>query len=195
MLYLSKDTELQAMFFIEDPLRDNLHEFLKKIESLGFKETVIISGDHQQSVTAIAKKLGIKKALGNLDPKQKLDWINKKHANNSQIKNKVLMLGDGINDAPVMAAADVSMTFSNATDLAKNNCDFLLLSQGFTHLYSAFKLMHKTRSIIKQNLGWAIVYNAIAIPAAALGFITPWMAAIGMSVSSLFVVLNSLRVK
>ena len=105
------------------------------------------------------------------------------------------MLGDGINDAPTLAVADISLTFSEATDLAKNNCDFILLGKGYTHLGKAFQLMRKTRRIILQNLGWAIAYNVVAIPLAVMGLITPWMAAIGMSVSSLIVVLNSLRLR
>ena len=106
-----------------------------------------------------------------------------------------MMLGDGVNDAPTLAVADISLTFSEATDLAKNNSDFILLSRDYKELGKAFRLMKKTRQIILQNLGWAIVYNLLAIPLAVIGVITPWMAAIGMSLSSLLVVLNSLRLR
>ena len=148
---------------------------------------------------AIAKQLGIKQALGGLLPHEKLDWLKKyqQQANHHKGSKKtyVIMMGDGINDAPTLAAADVSFTFSDATDLAKSNSDFMLLGKGFEQLGLAFKLMHRTRRIILQNLSWAIVYNGLAVPAAVAGVVTPWMAAIGMSLSSLLVVLNSLRLR
>lgn len=193
VLYLCKNRHLQAVFCISDPLRDNAEEFIQKTESLGITRKIILSGDHQQSTSATAKKLAIKEAYGGLSPIEKLNWINELRSQESDAHSKILMLGDGINDAPIMAAADVSMTFSDATDLAKSNCDFILLSKDLKNLSSAFILMRKTRNIIIQNLGWAVIYNLIAIPAAVLGLITPWMAAIGMSLSSLLVVLNSLR--
>ncbi len=200
ILYLSNDIGIQAIFCLADPLRIGIKGFLKQADSLGTKQMrkVILSGDHQQSVQAVANQLGITEFYGGLQPKEKLDWIKQEQSQAAvQIKKagKIMMLGDGINDAPTLAAADVSMTFADATDLAKNNSDFILLGKGFNQLGNAFKLMKKTRRIIIQNLGWAIAYNVLAIPAAAAGLITPWMAAIGMSLSSLLVVLNSLRLK
>ena len=127
--------------------------------------------------------------------KNKVDCLNKQRVSTATSEQLIMMLGDGINDAPTLAVADLSMTFSDATDLAKNNCDFILLGKDFCFLAPAFKLMLKTRRIILQNLGWAIAYNIIAVPAAALGYVTPWMAAIGMSLSSLLVVMNSMRLK
>lgn len=198
VLYLSNEqdghTKLQAIFCIEDPLRKGIKDFINTANDLGIKYKVILSGDHQASVNAVAKQLGIEQAFGGLSPHQKLEWL-KTYRESAQTENKIMMLGDGINDAPTLAAADVSLTFSDATDLAQNNCDFILLSKDYSHLGRAFKLMQKTRSIILQNLGWAIAYNLVAIPLAVAGLITPWMAAIGMSVSSLIVVLNSLRLK
>lgn len=195
VLYLCNNTGLLAVFCIVDPLRDQIKEFIDDADKLGISRKVILSGDHQQSVNAIAKQLGIEEAYGGLSPTDKLEWIKVQRSQANSTNNKILMLGDGINDAPIMAAADVSMTFSDATDLAKNNGDFILLGKGFNNLSSAFVLMRKTRNIIIQNLGWAIAYNLIAIPAAVIGWVTPWMAAIGMSASSLLVVLNSLRLK
>ena len=193
VLYLSNEQGLQAVFRIVDPLREGIAEFLQSAIKLGIKKTAIISGDHQQSVKAIAEQLGITEAYGNLSPEDKLEWLQQQRQLSPDCQ--IMMFGDGINDAPTLAATDVSMTFSNATDLAKNHSDFILLSKGFKHLAPAFKLMRKTRKIILQNLGWAIAYNIIAVPAAVMGFVTPWMAAIGMSLSSLLVVLNSLRLK
>ncbi len=203
ILYLSNDTGVQAIFCIVDPLRSGIKEFIHQADELGIKRKVILSGDHQQSVQAVATQLGITEAYGGLTPHDKLDWIQQQHLQKQAPQaleqkgktGKIIMLGDGINDAPTLAAADVSLTFSDATDLAKNNCDFILLGKDYDQLGSAFMLMKKTRKIILQNLGWAVAYNVLAVPAAAIGLITPWMAAIGMSLSSLLVVLNSLRLK
>ncbi len=190
-LFLSKDSAIQAIFCIVDPLRQGIESFIKQADELGIMRKVILSGDHQQSVSAVAKQLGVDEAYGGLSPQEKLEWVRF----NQQQQQKVMMLGDGINDAPTMAAADISLTFTDATDLARSNCDLILLGKDFTTLGKAFILMRKTRKIILQNLGWAIAYNLVAVPAAAIGWVTPWMAAIGMSVSSLLVVLNSLRLK
>jgi len=192
VLYLANTKGLQALFCIADPLREGIENFLQQADQLDIKRKIILSGDHQQSVDAIANQLGISEAHGGLSPQEKLQWVRELQEHSKQ---NIMMLGDGINDAPTLAVADISLTFSEATDLAKNNCDFILLDKDYKHLGKAFTLMRNTRSIILQNLGWAIAYNVLAIPLAAIGWITPWMAAIGMSVSSLLVVLNSLRLK
>ncbi len=192
VLFLSDQSGLQAMFFISDPIRNGTEEFLQELSALGINKTVILSGDHNSSVHAIANKLGIKEAYGELTAKDKLRWIQRYQ---QEYGLKVMMIGDGINDAPTLAAADISATFSDATDLARNNVDLILLGKGYKKLDEAFRLMKFTRRIILQNLGWAAAYNMLAIPAAAAGLIAPWMAALGMSVSSLIVVLNSLRLK
>jgi len=191
VVYLANTENLQAVFCIVDPLRNEIKNFLQQIDDLGIKRQVILSGDHQKSVTAIAKQLDISEAKGGLSPYEKLEWI-KKEQQSGQV---VMMLGDGINDAPTLAVADISLAFSDATDLAKNNSDLLILGKDYSQLGSAFQLMRRTRKIILQNLGWAVAYNVLAIPAAVAGMVTPWLAAIGMSVSSLLVVLNSLRLK
>ncbi len=194
VLFLSDADEVKAIFCIIDPLREGIKGFLTQLKTMGIQRSVILSGDHKKSVGAVAMQLGIDEFQGDLDPQQKLDWINqeRKRQNNTQ---SILMIGDGVNDAPTLAAADVSLTFSEATDLAKSNCDFILLGNGYKKLAKAFYLMRKTRRIILQNLAWAIGYNLVAVPAAAMGFVTPWMAAIGMSLSSLAVIFNSMRLK
>jgi Cu2+-exporting ATPase len=105
------------------------------------------------------------------------------------------MFGDGINDAPTLALADVSVSFADATDLANNSSDFLILGDNPSVLADARRLARKTRRNIMQNFGWAAGYNLLAIPFAAAGLIPPWGAAIGMSLSSLVVVINALRLQ
>ncbi len=189
LLYLSNTLDLQAIFCIHDPLREGIEAFLAELSA--DKQCVILSGDHPQSVTAMAKSLGITESYGGMSPEDKLQWIKQRQ----QQGHAILMLGDGINDAPTLAAANVSLAFNDATDLAQSQCDLMILRKDYKHLASAFSLMKKTRTIILQNLGWAIAYNLLAIPAAAMGLVTPWMAAIGMSLSSFVVVLNSLRLR
>jgi Cu2+-exporting ATPase len=103
------------------------------------------------------------------------------------------MVGDGINDAPVLTCANVSVSFSQATDLARQSSDFILLNDDLRTLTRLIDLANRTTAIIRQNLSWALGYNILAVPAAAFGFVPPWAAAIGMSVSSFIVVFNALR--
>ncbi len=189
VLYLSNADGLQALFCLNDALRQGIRAFLA--EHAATHNYVVLSGDHPQSVQFIARQLGIREAHGGLSPEDKLKWIQKRQKNGQH----VLMLGDGINDAPTLAAANVSLTFNDATDLAQSHSDFVSLKKDYSQLGTAFGLMKKTRQIIVQNLAWAVLYNLIAVPAAAMGWITPWMAAIGMSLSSFVVILNSLRLK
>lgn len=192
VLYLSNKEGVQAIFCLADPLRDGVDRFLQSVQSvLPITEIVILSGDHPQSVQSVARQLGISHAFGNLSPQDKLEWIKTKQHQGGRI----LMFGDGINDAPTLARADVSMSFSDATDLAKSQCDFMILRGDYDHLADAAQLMVKTRRIVIQNLIWALLYNVLAIPAAAAGVITPWMAAVGMSLSSFVVVFNALRLR
>ncbi len=189
VLYLSNTQGVQALFCLVDALRDGICEFLAELPKN--VACFILSGDHPQSVQFIAGQLGIRDAKGGMSPNEKLSWIQDRQKAN----HHVLMFGDGINDAPTLAAANVSVSFSDATDLAQSHSDFVSLRTDFSQMANAFRLMKKTRRIIVQNLMWAVLYNVIAVPIAAIGWITPWMAAIGMSVSSFVVVLNSLRLK
>ena len=140
-------------------------------------------------VASVAAELRIDQAVGGLRPDDKLQRLKALQAKG----HKVLMLGDGVNDVPVLAAADISIAMGSATDLAKTSADAVLLSNRLEALVQAFGLARRTRRIIIENLLWAGLYNGLMLPFAALGWITPIWAAVGMSVSSLIVVLNALR--
>ena len=126
-----------------------------------------------------------------LSPEDKLVWLKTQQQQNKRI----LFVGDGINDAPILAAADVSISLSNASDIANIHSDFIILNNRLDAIYNAIKSARLIQKIIRQNLVWALSYNIIAIPLAALGFVPPWLAAIGMSLSSLLVVFNALRLQ
>jgi Cu2+-exporting ATPase len=133
----------------------------------------------------------IENAAGRATPADKLAYINALQ----QQGRRVLMIGDGVNDAPVLAQADVSMAMGAGVDVAHAAGDMVLLNNQLDRLPKALALAKKTRSIIRQNLAWALIYNLAALPLAVCGLITPWIASLGMASSSLLVVLNALRLK
>ena len=181
----------EALFSLEDESRDFIVESLEELRNKGLEKFVILSGDHQKSVTHLAHKIGIQQALGGMKPDEKLAWMLKQQANGEC----VIMVGDGINDAPVMSASDAAISFSSATELARQSSDFVILSKDFGNLPCVFELARSTGRIIKQNLAWAASYNFLAVPAAAMGIVPPWVAAIGMSFSSLLVISNAMRLR
>jgi len=191
VVILAGETGAEALFAFEDELRNCAKESIAALRQFGFTDIAILSGDNQGSVTLLAQKVGIKTAIGGLKPNEKLAWLQEQQSRGQ----RVVMVGDGINDAPVMTAADAAISFSSATELARQSSDFVILGSDFKVLTNMLKLSSKTGRIITQNLLWAAGYNLLAVPAAAMGFIPPWAAAIGMSVSSLLVVSNSMRLR
>ncbi|KES22476.1 MULTISPECIES: heavy metal translocating P-type ATPase [Pseudomonas] len=177
-----------AWLVLDDRLRDDAPALLQACRERGWR-TLLLSGDSSPMVQSVAAELGIDEVHGGLRPDDKLAILKQLHGEGRH----VLMLGDGVNDVPVLAAADISVAMGSATDLAKTSADAVLLSNRLDSLVQAFVLARRTRRVIVENLVWAGLYNGLMLPFAALGWITPAWAAIGMSVSSLTVVLNALR--
>ena len=188
---LSNNRRLECVFLLHDPLREGGYEMIQQLLSQGIKKIVILSGDHPQSVARVAEQLGVTEFYGHMKPQDKLTWIQDQQAQQHQ----VIMVGDGINDAPTLAVANVSISFISATDLAQINSDFVIMGQHISVIPKLRELSRKSRKIILQNLSWAAAYNFLAVPFAALGWIPPWGAALGMSLSSFLVISNSLRLK
>jgi len=188
---LSRDGEARALFVMHDDPREGAHEFVQQAREMGMRRVVVLSGDQPAAVAHLARQLGIEEHHGGMRPEDKLAWIQQAQAEGAV----VMMAGDGINDAPTLAAAQVSVSFGAATTLAQLHSDFVLLGTDLRVISRAIRMARHTRSNIHVNLYWAAGYNLIAVPFAALGFITPWIAAIGMSLSSLLVVGNALRLR
>ncbi|HPE80716.1 MAG TPA: heavy metal translocating P-type ATPase [Gammaproteobacteria bacterium] len=180
-----------ALFALSDQMRPGVQELLATLRDRGVRHIALLSGDSQESVQQFAQNLDFDEALGDQKPSDKLTWIRRRQGDGA----RVAMAGDGINDAPTLAAADVSVSFAHATELAQVSSGLLVLGNDLGVIGEMRVVAEKTRRIMRQNLGWAAAYNFLAVPAAALGMIAPWGAAIGMSLSSLLVVLNALRLR
>lgn len=179
-----------ACFYFNDKVRDSAKAMLDTLKELGI-ETVMLTGDPSPQALVLAESLGMHSAYNALSPTDKVTHIQKLQAEGGV----VLMVGDGINDAPVLAAADVSTSIAGAADLAQVSSDSIILNGQIDAITAAKRISDKTERIIKQNFRWALIYNGSVLIPAALGYVPPWLAAIGMSLSSLFVVLNALRLK
>jgi P-type Cu2+ transporter len=187
-LLLANDTAPMAWFQLDDELRADAAQTVEQLGMLGLK-VELLSGDYSNNVANVAKQLNISNYRSGASPMNKMTYTQALQTDGA----KILMVGDGINDIPVLAAADVSIAMTSAADLTKANADAILLSSQLSHLVTAIRHARKTHRVIHQNLGWALAYNLIALPAAALGYIPPYFAALGMSLSSLVVVMNALR--
>ena len=187
-LLLGVSREPLAWLVLSDRLREDAPALLQACKRRGWK-TVLLSGDSSPMVGEIARQLGIESAHGGMTPTDKLNHLQRLQDEG----HRVLMLGDGVNDAPVLAAADISVAMGSATDLAKTSADAVLLSNRLDSLAQAFVVARRSRRIIIENLAWASLYNGLVLPFAAIGWVTPLWAALGMSASSLLVVLNALR--
>ncbi len=187
-LILADSKTVIGFIGLSDTIRPEAFAIISEMKSMGIK-VELLSGDSSQVVYQVARKLNIDTVQAGASPSDKL-----LHLQNLQNSGEiVMMVGDGINDVPVLSQADVSVAMAKATGLAQTHADCLLLKDTLQPLVTLFKKTKTTRRIIRQNLLFSLLYNVIALPIAAMGLIPPWAAALGMSASSLIVVLNALR--
>jgi Cu2+-exporting ATPase len=177
-----------AAFRVDDRVRTEAAPAVAALRVLGL-DSEIASGDAASSVAAVAEAAGIATRSSRLRPEGKLERLGELQA----AGKVVLAVGDGINDAPLLRRADVSVAMGRGSALAQTGADLILVREDLGELPSTVALARRTRRIVRQNLGWSVAYNLAALPLAAFGLIAPWQAAIGMSLSSIIVVANSLR--
>jgi len=187
-VYLAEKGRWLAAFFIDDPLRPEAPAVVAGLQAVGLR-VHLVSGDAPRIVGALARRLGIESWAGAATPQDKLGYVSRLQAEG----RAVAMVGDGLNDAPVLARADASVAMGAGADAAQLQADLVLTADRLGALQDVLVIARRAMRLVRQNLGWALAYNAIALPAAALGWIGPWEAAIGMSASSFIVVLNALR--
>ena len=180
---------LIAAFDLSEQLRPGARAAIDALVAQGL-EIEILSGDAPQRVADIARQLGIANWQARLRPEDKLHRLSQLRAAGA----RVVVVGDGINDAPVLAGADVAVAMAGGADLAQASSDIVLAGERLEALAEASELVRQTRAVLRQNQRWAIAYNLGAVPLAALGLVAPWLAALGMSLSSLLVVLNAMRI-
>ena len=187
-IWLATDRGWLARFTLDDEPRPDAREAVQALQNAGLR-TILLSGDRSGHVEQIAGRLGIDEAIGQASPEEKLRVLE----NLRDQGHHIMMVGDGLNDLPSMAGAGVSVAMGSAADLTQLKADAVLLSGQLTQLSEALKAGQDTRRVIRQNMAWALAYNVCALPLAAAGLVPPWLAAIGMSLSSLVVVLNAMR--
>ncbi len=188
VIYLGLDGRKVARFEITDALRPDVGETLNVLRSMGIKLS-LLSGDNAGAVREVARSLNIEDFHSDCTPADKLRIIEALQAGGEH----VVMVGDGINDAPVLAGADTSIAPGHGALLAQTSADVIMLGESLRPVTTALRLSRATMRIVRQNLVWAVLYNVTALPLAVAGMVPPWLAAIGMSASSLVVVLNALR--
>ncbi|MEK6789785.1 MAG: heavy metal translocating P-type ATPase [Pseudomonadota bacterium] len=184
------DWETLARITLEDQVRPEAAPVIEALRERGLV-TWLMSGDQSAVPQQVATALGIAHCQGGMTPQDKQQAIEKLQADGAV----VVMVGDGVNDAPGLGQAHLGIAMGSGTDLAQTSADAVLLGDRLPALVPAFRMAERTAGIIKQNLRWAVGYNLAILPPAALGFVPPWLAALGMSLSSLVVVINALRLR
>ncbi|MEJ5206954.1 heavy metal translocating P-type ATPase [Denitratimonas sp. CY0512] len=187
-IWLGDGERAWARFQVRDSLRPEAAATIQACRGLDLT-CELLSGDGPEAVAEVAAALGIERHAARRTPEHKLARIRELQ----QQGHRVLMVGDGINDAPVLGGADVSVALHSGAALAHGAADFVLTAQSLTRVPQALALARKARATMRQNLAWALGYNALALPFAAAGWVAPWLAALGMAASSLIVTMNALR--
>lgn len=190
LMFLSLDKNMAALFAVADTVKENAREVVAELKSMGLA-VVMLTGDNKHTAQAIASQLGIEHILAEVLPKDKAEQVSKL----KEQGKKVAMVGDGINDAPALVTADIGIAIGTGTDVAIESADITLLGGNLAGIPASIKLSHATMRNIKQNLFWALLYNSLGIPVAAMGLLNPVLAGAAMAFSSVSVVSNALRLK
>lgn len=189
-IFISVDNEFGGYFVLEDEISENSLEIVKQLKQKNI-DVYMITGDNKVVARKVADKLGIENILSDVMPEEK----SKKVLELQKQGKVVAMVGDGINDAPALAVADISFAMGTGTDIAMETADITLMNGNLKTLLNSINISEKTLKVIKENLFWAFFYNTVAIPFAAFGYLNPMIAGFTMGFSSVSVVLNSLRLK
>jgi Cu2+-exporting ATPase len=187
-VHLSDDQGWLASFELQEDIRPDAAETVAALQRAGI--TVhLLSGDASNAAHRVAEKVGIALVKGQCSPQEKLDFLRDAQAKG----HKVAVVGDGLNDGPVLAGAHASFAFGQAVPLAQAQADFLVSGSRLTDVADALLLSRRTLAVVRQNLWWAAIYNAVCVPLAVFGWLPAWLAGLGMASSSLLVVLNAMR--
>jgi Cu2+-exporting ATPase len=190
VIALGDESGWLALFRLGDEIRPEAVQLIAELQAAG-RQVSLLTGDAAPVAQRVALALGIAEVHAGMSPQGKHDYVTALQAGGAV----VAMVGDGVNDAPVLAQAQVSVAMGGGSQLARTQADLVLLSENLDHLRCGVAVARRSLRVIRQNLLWSFAYNFVALPLAMLGFVAPWMAGIGMSGSSLLVVLNSLRLQ
>lgn len=190
IFYFAINAKIVAIYELRDKVKEDAKELISELSNKGIK-SIMLTGDNGEIAKRVAQEVGIKEYYYSQTPQNKSEFINKL----KQESKTIVMVGDGVNDVLALAHADIGIVMGSGSDIAVDISDVVLLNDSLKSLSDAFKISHTTFGLIKQNLGISLVYNAITIPLAMAGYVIPLVAAISMSISSLLVVGNSMRIR